>query len=54
VTATWRIAGLTEKTTRAGQDMLIVLSEARYTNQDGELLAENEETIVFVALEAGR
>ena len=22
-----------------------------YTNQDGELLAENEETIIFVALE---
>jgi hypothetical protein len=30
--------------------MLIVASRATYTNQHGELLATNEETIIFVAL----
>jgi acyl dehydratase len=54
ITATWEIAGVTEKTTRAGAEMLIVTSRATYTDQRGELLAENEETIIFVALEAGR
>ena len=52
VTATWEIHDLTEKTTRAGADMLVVASRATYTNQDGEVLAVNEETIVFVELEA--
>lgn len=51
ITATWEIHDLTEKTTRTGADMLVVGSRATYTNQDGELLAVNEETIVFVALE---
>lgn len=50
ITASWRIASVTEKTTGAGKEMLIVGSTATYTNQDGELLAENEETIIFVGL----
>lgn len=53
VTATWRIDGVTEKVTGSGKEMLIVASTATYTNQDGELLAENEETIIFVGLEGG-
>ena len=51
VTATWEITGLTEKTTRTGQDMLIVASRATYTNQDDEVLAVNEETIILVRLD---
>jgi len=54
VTATWEIRDLTEKTTRAGQDMLVVGSRATYTNQHGELLAVNDETIVLVSLDGGR
>lgn len=50
VTATWRIESLTEKTTRDGLAMLVVRSVARYTNQSGEPLADNEESIIFVAL----
>ena len=50
VTATWEIADMTEKRTGSGTDMLIVASRATYTNQHGELLATNEETIIFVAL----
>ncbi len=54
VTATWEIADVSAKTTRSGAEMLIVASRATYTDQDGGLLAENEETIIFVALEAGK
>ncbi|MGH1564945.1 FAS1-like dehydratase domain-containing protein [Mumia sp. DW29H23] len=50
VTATWEITGATEKQNRSGADMLVVASTATYTNQDGDLLAENEETIIFVSL----
>lgn len=52
VTATWRIEDVSEKVTGSGRSMLIVSSKATYTNQDGERLAENEETIIFVELEA--
>lgn len=52
VTATWRITSVTEKTTGSGKAMLVVGSTATYTDQDGDLLAENAETIIFVALEA--
>lgn len=51
VTATWRIESVTEKVTGSGLPMLLIKSKATYTNQDGELLAENEETLIFVALE---
>jgi acyl dehydratase len=54
VTATWEITGVEEKTNRAGADMLVVHSRATYTDADGGPLAENEETIIFVALEAGK
>jgi acyl dehydratase len=52
VTATWRIDSITEKSSRSGAPILVVASTATYTNQHGDLLAENEETIIFVALEA--
>ena len=51
VTATWRITSVTEKVTSSGNEMLVIGSTATYTNQDGELLAENAETIIFVGLE---
>ena len=55
VTATWEIRDLTEKTTRAGQRHARGRSSrATYTNQHGELLAVNEETIVLVSLDGGR
>ncbi|HEX9776362.1 MAG TPA: MaoC family dehydratase N-terminal domain-containing protein [Actinomycetota bacterium] len=47
VTATWRVADITERAGSDGTPMLVVLSEARYTNQDGELLAVNTETIIY-------
>jgi len=51
VTASWTIASVDEKTTRSGQDMLIVASRVVYTDQEGSLLAENEETTIFVSLD---
>ena len=51
ITATWRITSATEKVTGSGNAMLVIGSTATYANQDGELLAENAETIIFVALE---
>ena len=51
ITASWSIEGAEEKTTRSGQEMLIISSRAVYTNQTGEVLAENDETIIFVSLE---
>ena len=52
VTATWEITSVTEKTNRSGHSMLVIGSQATYTNQESQLLAENEETIIFVSLEA--
>ena len=51
VTATWSIADVEEKRTRSGQEMLVVTSRAVYTDQDGGLIAENEETMIFVSLD---
>lgn len=50
LTVTWRITGIAEKENRQGQAMVVVTSTAAYRNQDGELLTENEETIIHVAL----
>ncbi|HEY8533103.1 MAG TPA: MaoC family dehydratase N-terminal domain-containing protein [Micromonospora sp.] len=54
ITATWEITDMTEKTTGSGKDMLIVTSRATYHNQDGELLATNTETLIFVAMGGDR
>lgn len=51
VTARWEIVDVAEKTTSKGAEMLVVTSRATYVDQTGALLATNDETIVFVALE---
>ena len=47
ITARWRIADIVERTRGDGSPMLLVTSEATYTNQDGELLATNTEIIIY-------
>ena len=47
ITATWRIADISEREGSDGAPMLVVRSEATYTNQEGELLATNTETIIY-------
>ncbi|QWF23287.1 MaoC family dehydratase N-terminal domain-containing protein [Nocardioides sp. LMS-CY] len=54
ITATWEILDARVKTGRQGGEMLVVTSRATYTNQAGERLVENTETIIFVSLEASR
>ena len=44
ITVTWRIVDIYEKDTRKNGAMIFVVSEARYANQRGELLAVNRET----------
>ena len=51
ITVTWRIADIREKTSARGSAMLLVESDATYTNQDGELLARNTETLIYQPLE---
>lgn len=46
----WRISGIVERTTSKGVPMLVVTSEAAFTNQDGEPLATNRETLIFQPL----
>lgn len=54
VTVAWRIADMTERRTSAGQPMLVVTSEATYTDQHGTHLLTNTETLVYTPLpEAG-
>ena len=50
VTAEWRIEDITERTSSAGTQMLIVSSIAEYRNQHGADLATNTETIIFQEL----
>ena len=53
VTARWEVTDVTERTTGSGQSMVIVTSLATYTNQHGDLLVENEETLIYVAMSSG-
>lgn len=46
ITVTWRIVDIYERDTRQGGSLVFVISEARYTNQHGELLAVNRETSI--------
>ena len=49
VTATWTIADITERTTRAGQAMLVLSSRCEYTDADSRPIAEQVETLLYVA-----
>ena len=49
VTTRWRIADVAERSTSRGQAMLVVTSVAEYSAADRELLAENTETLLYVA-----
>jgi acyl dehydratase len=48
VTVRWEVTDVTERTTGSGQAMVVVTSLATYTNADGALLVENEETLIYV------
>jgi acyl dehydratase len=44
ITVTWKILDIQARETRGGGTLIFVTSEARFTNQRGELLAVNRET----------
>ncbi len=48
--ATWTITDVTERTTRAGQPMVVVTSHCRYATEAGEPVAEQTETLLYVAV----
>lgn len=50
ITATWKITEITERVGGKGQAMLVVTSTATYADQRGELLATNEETLIYVEI----
>ena len=54
VKVTWRLEDIAEHRSSRGGSMLIVISAATYSNQRGELLARNRETLIFQPLEAAR
>ncbi len=47
ITVTWKIQDIYERNTRKLGALIFVVSEARYRNQKGELLAINRETNVY-------
>ncbi|HVN28506.1 MAG TPA: MaoC family dehydratase N-terminal domain-containing protein [Candidatus Binataceae bacterium] len=47
VTVTWKIIDIYERYTRKLGTLIFVVSEARYANQRGELLAVNRETNIY-------
>lgn len=51
VTATWTVTDVAERTTGSGAAMVVVTSLAIYTDQAGELLVENEETLIYVEVQ---
>lgn len=51
ITATWRVTGMTERTTSKGLDMLIISLTADFTDAGGDLLTRNTETLIITALE---
>lgn len=51
ITATWRVADITEKPSSKGGTMVIILSEVAFTNQLGEALATNTDTMIWMVPE---
>jgi acyl dehydratase len=47
VTVTWKLLDIYERHTRKLGTLIFVVSEARYANQRGELLAVNRETNIY-------
>lgn len=47
ITIRWRLDDIAERVSKDGTPMLIATAKATYTNQDGELLANNTETVIY-------
>ena len=51
LTVRYTLADIAQKTTRAGAEMLVFTTTVEYLDERGEMVAENSETLVLVALE---
>jgi acyl dehydratase len=47
ITINWRLADIVERTSSSGAAMLVVTAVATYTDQGGEPVARNTETIIY-------
>lgn len=54
LSVTWRLEDISEHKSSRGGALLVVIAAATYTNQRGELLARNRETLIFQPLGASR
>jgi acyl dehydratase len=54
ISVIWRLEDISEHRSSSGGPLLVVISAATYSNQRGELLARNRETLIFLPLEASR
>ena len=53
LTARWRLTDIQEKRSRAGKSMLIVTSVVEISDERGEVLARNTETLIYQRLAGG-
>jgi len=53
ISVTWRLEEMSERVSSRGAPMLIVVAAATVTNQNGELLARNRETLIYQPIESG-
>lgn len=54
ISVTWRLEDISEHSSPRGGPLLVVIASAAFTNQRGEPLARNRETLIFQPLEASR
>jgi acyl dehydratase len=54
ISVTWRLEDISEHHSGRGGSLLIVIVAATFTDQHGEMLARNRETLIFQPLEASR
>lgn len=54
ISVTWRLDDISEHTSSRGVPMVIAVAVATFTNQHGELLARNRETLIYQPLEPRR
>lgn len=54
VTVRYTLASITPKVNRAGAEMLVLVTRVEVTDQHGEPIADNDETVVLVALDGAK
>jgi hypothetical protein len=54
LSVTWRLEDISEHVSPRSGPLLVAIATATYTNQRGELLARNRETLIYQPLEESR